>query len=93
MNLNLNKPYDPSQTNRIDYGARTAAMVNFVLTRISHKPARLLIVDASDYHTGGVQLQRHAGRCNALFVDGHVQSLANLSQFTRVVDYPDRGLP
>lgn len=93
VNTNLNKPDQPDQTNRINYGARTQAMVHFALNRISFKPTRLLLVDASDYHTGAVHLQRHAGRSNALFVDGHVQSLGTLSQFNQVVEFPDRGLP
>lgn len=93
VNTNLNRPDMPNQTNRYDYGATSIDMVHFALDRISHKASRLLIADASDYHVGAVALQRHAGRCNALFVDGHVQSLANLSQFNRVTISPQLGLP
>lgn len=93
VNLNLNRPAMPNETNRIDYGSRTADMVNFSLARLSHKSSRLLITDSSDYHTGSVQLKRHNGSFNALFVDGHTQSLTGPSQLSRVISSPHLGLP
>jgi prepilin-type N-terminal cleavage/methylation domain-containing protein/prepilin-type processing-associated H-X9-DG protein len=92
-NLNLNKPASTTQTNRIDCNSSSTDLVTFVLGRLTYKTSRAIIADSSDYHTGAIQMQRHGSTFNALFADIHVQSLANLSQRNRVIEFPNLGLP
>jgi len=98
MNWNQELPNDTT-TNRWNYNdvfaPGTDNRRHFVLNRITHKSSRMLIADSNDYHTLSVVMnyKRHGTSFNALFVDGHVQSLTGASQFARVVDDPNLGLP
>jgi prepilin-type N-terminal cleavage/methylation domain-containing protein/prepilin-type processing-associated H-X9-DG protein len=94
-NRTPNAPDFPNQTNRWDYGNLTSNMVHFSLNRITYKANRLMVCDSNDWHTLPVviNLKRHRSSFNAVFFDGHVQSLSSAAQLDRVQDHPDLGSP
>lgn len=88
-------PYNPSHTNRWDYGNLNGNERHFTFSRISHQASRLMVCDSNDWHTLAVvvNVRRHGGRFNAVFFDGHVQSLAGASGLSAAQDHPELGTP
>jgi prepilin-type N-terminal cleavage/methylation domain-containing protein/prepilin-type processing-associated H-X9-DG protein len=100
VNRNPDRPARFDATHRWDYRptvtpADFAKMAHFSLASISHKSARLLAADSTDWHTDPlvVPLTRHRNGFNAVFFDGHVQPLFGASQLDRAQNHPDLGLP
>ena len=96
MNINPDQPARMAASSRWDYRLATPDpdVVHFSLAGITYKSSRLLIADASDYHAV-ISLTRHRDRfnANALFFDGHVQSLRGAAQATAIKSNPAVGAP
>jgi prepilin-type N-terminal cleavage/methylation domain-containing protein/prepilin-type processing-associated H-X9-DG protein len=88
-------PDNASHTNRWDYGNLTGNERHFSMSRITYRSTRLMVCDSNDWHTLPVviNVKRHRNSFNAVFFDGHVQSLVGSAQLSIVSDHPELGLP
>lgn len=88
-------PDNASHTNRWDYGNLNGNERHFSMNRITYRSSRLMVSDSNDWHTLPVviNVKRHRTSFNAVFFDGHVQSLNGSAQLSIVSDHPELGLP
>lgn len=88
-------PANPNHTNRWDYAHLTGNERHFQMGRITSKASRLMVCDSNDWHTLPVvvNVKRHRNGFNAVFFDGHVQSLAGAAGLSAAQDHPELGLP
>ena len=99
VNILPDSPTRPLATNRWDYGALNANMMDFDLGQIDQPSNRLLLGDGSDWHmtvtgmTPTYDLTRHRGTSNALFFDMHVATMRTVAQVTLSVTSPGLYTP